>query len=544
VADGPESSRLGSEIILDALTTDLLDSLPISIAVFDMTGGLRGYNLQWHEQMVERFHVSPGEIQPGLRLIGRFKESPRWLEALAESVQTQSPVAARGLDIEVDGLTGYYDVVWAPFWRDGEMAGVVQVVNDATERIRSLQLLEERVAERTAELDRRTEVSEGLRDILTILNSCCPSNEVMDYILAQAKRLLNSEVAGVYRLERDSGGIQTVGAHGIAQDQLLDITFPGAEGWVHDTIMQRKPMVVPDSTMLFGPITDRMLPEHRERIHDIFSRYRALLAIPLIVTDQVWGCLALYYFEPRQFSDEELSLAADLADHLALALENAELREQAEEAAASAERGRLARDLHDAVTQTLFSASLIAEVVPRIWRRDQDEALRRLDELRHLTRGALAEMRTLLLELRPAALVDADLGDVLRQLAEAAGTQGPAVGVVVEGEARRLVPDQQVALYRIAQEAVSNATKHAHATCVEISLRFEPEHVVLQIADDGTGFDASAVSGDHHGLRIMRERASAAKASLELTSSADTGTIVRVVCCEEEESGCAPCACS
>ena len=95
-----------------------------------------------------------------------------------------------------------------------------------------------------------------------------------------------------------------------------------------------------------------------------------------------------------------------------------ELAHQAAEVAVAEERNRLARDLHDAVTQTLFSASLIAEVLPKLWRRDRNEGKRRVAELRELTRGALAEMRTLLLELRPTALEDAELGELLKQLAE------------------------------------------------------------------------------------------------------------------------------
>ena len=102
-----------------------------------------------------------------------------------------------------------------------------------------------------------------------------------------------------------------------------------------------------------------------------------------------------------------------------MAIENAQLYQQAQLAATIEERQRLARELHDAVTQTLFSASLIADVLPRLWERSPDEGHRRLEELRQLTRGALAEMRTLLMELRPAALVEVELSDLLRQLGEA-----------------------------------------------------------------------------------------------------------------------------
>ena len=117
--------------------------------------------------------------------------------------------------------------------------------------------------------------------------------------------------------------------------------------------------------------------------------------------------------------EQDLFAAHTLADQLAIAIENSRLYEQANELAASHERQRLARDLHDAVSQTLFSVSLIAEVLPRIYARDPEQGKQRLEELRQLTRGALAEMRTLLLELRPAALAEANLPDLLKQLGEA-----------------------------------------------------------------------------------------------------------------------------
>src|SRR5262249_30025741 len=202
-------------------------------------------------------------------------------------------------------------------------------------------------------------------------------------------------------------------------------------------------------------------------------------------------------------------------------------------AAAVEERQRLARELHDAVTQTLFSASLIAEVVPRLWTRDPDEGARRLEELRRLTRGALAEMRQLLLELRPAALADAGLGELLRQLGEATtGRSGLQVDLSVEGpsvEGQAGLPrDVQIALYRIAREALNNAAKHAGAERAHVSLDWAPDGVELRIADDGRGFDPAAVPAGHLGLGIMRERAGAVGARLEVESRVGAGTRVAV----------------
>ncbi len=116
---------------------------------------------------------------------------------------------------------------------------------------------------------------------------------------------------------------------------------------------------------------------------------------------------------PNAFDETDLAVLESLAHQAGVAFENARLYEQAQQAAVVEERQRLARDLHDAVTQTLFSASLIAEALPATWDMDQDEGRQLLSELRLLSRGALAEMRTLLMELRPTALVESGLDDLL-----------------------------------------------------------------------------------------------------------------------------------
>ena len=191
------------------------------------------------------------------------------------------------------------------------------------------------------------------------------------------------------------------------------------------------------------------------------------------------------------------------------------------------ERRRLARDLHDAVTQTLFSASLIAEVLPDVWDANEEEGRRRLEELRLLTRGALAEMRTLLVELRPNALVQIPLPDLSRQLCEAlAGRTRLPIEISIEG-GRKLPPDVQVALYRILQEALNNVVKHSKATQAFVALRLR-DTVRLSIVDDGCGFELAQVPPEHLGLTIMRERADAIGAQLRITSQPGEGTQVSV----------------
>ncbi len=211
-----------------------------------------------------------------------------------------------------------------------------------------------------------------------------------------------------------------------------------------------------------------------------------------------------------------------------LNLANERLREKAAQDAVTAERTRLARDLHDAVTQTLFSTTLIADVLPDLWAMNPDEGLRRLEEVRQLTRGALAEMRTLLVELRPNALVEVPLPTLLRQLTEAlAGRARIHIQLSAEGE-RKLPADVQVGLYRIAQEALNNVFKHAKASQAVVTLRLG-ETVRLTIADDGSGFDPSTVTADHLGVKIMRERADAIGAKFSIYSEPGEGTQISVV---------------
>ena len=209
------------------------------------------------------------------------------------------------------------------------------------------------------------------------------------------------------------------------------------------------------------------------------------------------------------------------------------LQQKAAQEAVVTERTRLARDLHDAVTQTLFSATLIADVLPDIWDMNIEEGKRRLEELRQLTRGALAEMRTLLVELRPNALAEVPLSVLLRQLSEALiGRTRLDIQFSSEGE-RKLPPDVQVAFYRIAQETLNNAVKHSNASQAVVMLRLNNQ-VRLSITDNGIGFDPTDVTADHLGLKIMRERADAIGAKFNLFSEPGEGTQITVTWQDEE----------
>ena len=379
------------------------------------------------------------------------------------------------------------------------------------------------------EAERRRQVAEGLRDVLAIVNSNRSLDEILAYIVAQACRLMDTDAGAIYRLEEGKELLRIEAAWGVFDEYVEQVTIPIGQGAVGRAVLTRQPVTILDvSSALLDDAMTRD-PRRRELMSQLFGQYNAVLAVPLMVKDEPYGGIVLYYPASRKFSGEEIGLAVSFADQAAMAIENARLRARAEQAAVAAERSRLARDLHDAVTQTLFSASLIAEVLPRLWERNHDEGLRRLQELRELTRGALAEMRTLLLELRPSALVDAKLGDLLRQLGESI-TGRARVPVALELESECDMPSEvKVALYRIAQEALNNVAKHAGASQAWVRLHCRPEQIALSVRDDGQGFELAGISPDSLGLGIMRERAETIGAVLTVESEVGRGTEVVVI---------------
>ncbi len=209
---------------------------------------------------------------------------------------------------------------------------------------------------------------------------------------------------------------------------------------------------------------------------------------------------------------------------------------QAWQQAVADERNRLARDLHDAVSQTLFSASIISEVLPKIWDKNPDEGRRRLEEVRQLTRGALAEMRSLLFELRPSALAESELENLIHQLAESiTGRWRIPVAVTIRGKCAEPPSDVKMALYRIVQESLNNIAKHSGASHAEVSLECSNHSITLNIIDNGHGFDPDTSAHTSLGLGIMKERAININADLQIKSIPDKGTEITVIWSDEHK---------
>jgi len=261
---------------------------------------------------------------------------------------------------------------------------------------------------------------------------------------------------------------------------------------------------------------------------------KSFAGIPILHDDKLVGFVYLTSDKPNTFRLSDVPTLQTLMKQISLLHQHMDSYEQIQQLAAIEERQRLARDLHDEVKQTLYSASLMSGALPILMDQKPEMAKRELVELHRFIRGALAEMRTLLLELRPKAIADANLKDILGQLVDAVSVRTSAnIKINIKGS-RILPPEVTIALYRITQEALNNVVKYAAAEQVVIYLNFEKGSVLLQIVDDGVGFDRDDVLPDHMGLRIIHERASNIGAQLDIDTEPGKGTRIMVVWKDED----------
>lgn len=256
------------------------------------------------------------------------------------------------------------------------------------------------------------------------------------------------------------------------------------------------------------------------------NQIHAALCLPLVVETRLLGALSLSFTYPKVLSTEDWELVRAVAHLAAQAFERARLYEQAQAIATLRERHRLARDLHDAVNQTLFSAMIMAESLPRLWQRDPERVFPLLQQVHTLNKAAAAEMRVLLWELRPETLEKTPLQDLYTQLVQAIrGRKLIEVSLDLQIQVPLNLPlPVHIAFYRVAQEAINNVVKHAQARHFTLVLLSLPDRVELAIIDDGIGFENILASGI--GMASMNERAEEIRAVLTVTSAVNEGTQV------------------
>ncbi len=280
-----------------------------------------------------------------------------------------------------------------------------------------------------------------------------------------------------------------------------------------------KPVVINDVTLDVRFLYDEGLP-----------LTRAELVVPLQVGDAVIGTLDVNADKTNAFRREDILVIQSLGDQIAIAIENLRLYERYRELAVLEERNRLARELHDSVTQSLYSLSLIATGLRKLLQAGETSSLeRRLDLIGESAQQSLREMRLLIYELRPPALEKEGLVGALRQRLDAVENRAGLQAHLLVDEFLEFPKETEDALYRITQEALNNAMKHAGAAHVEVRLVTTADRVTLEIQDDGSGFapDEAGKAGGM-GLRNMAERAAAIGAEFSIESGRATGTLVRV----------------
>jgi signal transduction histidine kinase len=288
--------------------------------------------------------------------------------------------------------------------------------------------------------------------------------------------------------------------------------------------------------MLEGPASFRTTDIHSDpRFRGWWPRghpdMRSFLGVPIVAAEGVIG--AFYLTEKEQdadFSASDQELIELLASHAAIAITNARLHETNRELSVLSERNRLALELHDAVSQKLFGLVLSAETAATLLERDPEAARDQVVKLQELARNALEELRSLIFELRPPELERDGLCGALRKHVDVLRRLQPTL-VELEGDVELdRDPTRDGEVFRIAQEALQNALRHAQATRVTVSLRSEDGRILLDVTDDGVGFDPDAadVRSRRLGLTSMEERAHRLGGRLEIRSARGEGTTIHL----------------
>ncbi len=440
----------------------------------------------------------------------------RFTDMLGQVTKGQS-FFSHAVDRKKDGSTFYVEVHGSSFIYAGR-PHLLSMVRDVTERVRSVQLLEQRVAERTHELSTLLAVSHNIAATLDL-------GTLLDLILDQLRTIVDHDSAILFSLEE--GHPVALRYRGLdpqeqAQQEHLLIAQTVAE---QRAPWPREPIIIGD---LLGE--DVMALAVRKALgqpgHGSLAHARSWMVVPLTVKERTIGILSLARKQPLFYTADHARLALAIASQAASAIENARLYEQGQRLAAMEERQRLARELHDSVSQALYGISLAAHTVQGLLQRGSSQAGEPLDYLLRLADAALAEMRALIFELRPDSLEKEGLVSALNKHVAAIHARH---GLVVEAdlcEEPDLPFPVKEALYRVAQEALNNAVKHARASRLEVRLSVAAGQIALSVRDNGIGFDPHGEYPGHMGLYSMRERIEKMNGVLRIESAPEQGSVI------------------
>jgi signal transduction histidine kinase len=511
---------------IDRQMVDLFfDRVPFGLAVFDLEGRLERCNRTWTGFYEHYFGAGPDYTAPGRRITDLIPGNEDALEQLFGAVRAGHVVRQAAHRIAIPGVTTYWDVVFAPLFEDGELVGVLDVVTDATDRVLSNERLEARIRAFTAVSSAMT-VDQPLTSTLTTIRE-----QIMSTTSATAVSL----VIWQERPGSDGHALTVVAdpAFGEGYAEAFQRMYDGA---AEDP---RGAEEIPSVDLRRDARTRSLNDPRFAALHPFWSRpqpeWDDVVALPLVSGRVFFGELHVHLPAGARFTADDSDYLRAMADQAALAVQNSVLFAEQAESVGTAERQRLARELHDSVSQALFSMTMHARTAERRLAplgAEADPARAEVARLQELTKGALAEMRALIFELRPDALAEEGLGAALgKQAAAVAAREQVLIDVVAPAHRLPLPADAEEHLYRIALEAMNNAVKHARPRRIDIDVSQDVDEgtVHLRVADDGIGFDTSEEHLGHLGLGTMRERATALGGSLTVSSQRGVGTQVSVV---------------
>ncbi len=361
-------------------------------------------------------------------------------------------------------------------------------------------------------------LAEALRDTAGALSSSLDLDEVLDLILSSLEKVMQHDGANIMLLEKNT--VYIVRQH----PSINATTIPAKHAQPITDLPYLQHMFYADEPLVSSDITqDKRWESTSER-----EKWRAYVGAPIRLADEIIGFINLYSDIIDYYHTQDGAQLDIFSRQAAVAMRNARLYQKTRELATIQERTRLARDLHDAVTQTLFTSTMMADSALRQWENKPDKAYQLLKQVHQLTTGALAEMRVLLLELRPNTLVNVSLDQLLQQYALSLQARGQMKVDLTMDPVPILAPDVKIALYRIVQEALNNITKHAGASEVEITIENLQDRLVLTVEDNGRGFDLAQVAPISLGLSRMRERTEGIGAALSVESKIGAGTTIQI----------------
>ena len=434
-----------------------------------------------------------------------------------DTVKAGKKFQARAIDIRKDGTPFPVEVHGTTFDYKGK-PHVLAVVRDVTEQVQAYELLEQRVEERTRELSILLDISHNVASIIEL-------KPLLALVLDQLKMVADYTGSSFSILEGED--LVLVENRGPAPlEQVLQLHFPiKTMGIIWEMLNRREPVIIPDvrdDSLLAQAFRTLM----GKRLKEPFGYIRAWMAVPLSHKEQVIGMLTLSSREPNYYTSRHASLALAIANQAAVALANARLYEQAQELAALEERQRLARELHDSVSQALYGITLGTHTARTLLERDPRKVAEPLDYVLSQAEAALTEMRALIFELRPESLETEGLVAALSRQAAALRARHEIVVSTELCDEPDLPLKVKEELYRVAQEALHNTVKHARANRVNLRMYLDTKGVLLEVCDDGVGFDTTRSFPGHLGLHSMRSRIARLGGTLQIESTPKQGTCI------------------